>query len=635
MKMLIRTIHPAVRVLDEKEGLVEYVASDETLDSYKEVIKADGWRFDEFRKNAPFVDSHNYSSLENQVGRVVDFKVQGKQLIERVKWAIDVPSNKLAQLGFDMTKGGYLCAVSVGFVPVRMTSPYRDPDEHKEACEAVKVDPTQCQAVYLEQQQKELSACIIGANPNALAKAHRAGVICNSDIEFLHSRAGDKDSFMSRFEEAFKTVGRSGGRVFAGWSKDDTERQNNMKSGTNFLAEFGRLTGETKGSFDDLEKARRGGSESEIERAVRLAFVAMEREKRMANGDPVAKYLGANPEHYEYLDVVFRWIGGVNVEAARMKPFIEKGWLSERMREKAFLPSDAMAPFPQPVSENVLNLTLYFGVFRDFFVPMPTQKTRFAKLTGVPNAYWINSTVTTLGNRQITADTALAGANIDETANTVATIIEASREVLADGKLVIMPTLLLAITQGLGKAIDYVCMQGNGVDDQTNGLITGMFVDNAIPATGAGVGEVNVKSLTRASFCNAVGAIAPGALQRPENCRWWISPSFIGALLQLKDGPSGQYLLQSPSQTKSGEFEMVGFPVSLTAQAPSIDGANKKIAAFGNRGAYLAAIREDVEVMSGDGQKFNQNINQIRGLMRGFCQTRDAASLTVLSTAAA
>ena len=47
---LIRTIHPEIRVIDEAEGLVEYVASDESIDSYREIIRAKGWKFNLFKK---------------------------------------------------------------------------------------------------------------------------------------------------------------------------------------------------------------------------------------------------------------------------------------------------------------------------------------------------------------------------------------------------------------------------------------------------------------------------------------------------------------------------------------------------------------------------------------------------------
>ena len=82
------------------------MASDQTLDSYREVVKADGWRFNLFAKNAPFVDSHNYYGIGNQLGIVVDYEVKKKRLVETVKWAIDVEENRLARFGFAMTKGG-------------------------------------------------------------------------------------------------------------------------------------------------------------------------------------------------------------------------------------------------------------------------------------------------------------------------------------------------------------------------------------------------------------------------------------------------------------------------------------------------------------------------------------------------
>jgi hypothetical protein len=187
--LLRRVIHPEVRVVDGKKGLVEYVASDETVDSYREVVRAEGWRFDHFKKNAPLVDSHDYSTIEHLVGKVVDFTVKGKRLIETAQWAIDVADNKLAQLGWKMTEAGYLRAVSVGFWPVKMVSRWdANPQGFNQqiADMGLKAEDANCpRVVYLEQQQIELSVCIIGANPNALAKAYKAGVVTEGEIEFI------------------------------------------------------------------------------------------------------------------------------------------------------------------------------------------------------------------------------------------------------------------------------------------------------------------------------------------------------------------------------------------------------------------------------------------------------------------
>jgi len=194
MKTVTKTIYPVARVMDAAKGLVEYVASDETLDSYREVIRVSGWRFDLFKRNAPFLDSHKYDSIGVQLGKVVDFKVDrlnGKPaLVEVVQWAIDVPENELAKLGFRMTEKGYAKAVSVGFWPVKMVTSWSD---DKSAYQAQLLElglggDNAPRVVYLEQQQVELSACVIGANPNALARAYKAGCLSDEDLVLLETQ---------------------------------------------------------------------------------------------------------------------------------------------------------------------------------------------------------------------------------------------------------------------------------------------------------------------------------------------------------------------------------------------------------------------------------------------------------------
>jgi hypothetical protein len=184
MNTLRRTLHPETRVLDAKTGLVEYVASDETIDSYREIIRAAGWRFNHFARNAPFVDSHEYQTVEKLLGRVVDFKVAGKQLVETVQWAVDVAENKLAQLGWKMTEAGYLKAVSVGFWPTKLLTAAAKSFAGQLKELGLPVDAP-VRTIYTEQEQIELSAVVIGANPNALAKSYKAGVLSDADLETL------------------------------------------------------------------------------------------------------------------------------------------------------------------------------------------------------------------------------------------------------------------------------------------------------------------------------------------------------------------------------------------------------------------------------------------------------------------
>jgi hypothetical protein len=178
-KTISRTIAPAIKVLDAAKGLVEYIASDETLDSYQEIIRVAGWKFDaRFTSNPVFVDSHSYWGIRDVLGRVVEWRLEGDKLIEVVQWAIDVEENALARLGFAMTAKGYLKAVSVGFMPTIKV--YRNDDDFTRVANEMKLstearDKVRC--IFYEQQQIELSACVIGANPSALAKAYDDGAV--------------------------------------------------------------------------------------------------------------------------------------------------------------------------------------------------------------------------------------------------------------------------------------------------------------------------------------------------------------------------------------------------------------------------------------------------------------------------
>lgn len=193
---LIRTIHPEIRIVDASKGIVDYVASDETLDYYREIIRAAGWRFTNFRRNAPLVDSHDYSTVERLLGKVTDFRVENGQLIERAQFAIDVVEQPLARLAWRLVETGYLKACSVGFMPVRTVSRWDDAGAWADAVKLLGLDAdttAKARVIYLEQEQMELSVCIIGANPTAVAKAYKGGVMNDDDMSLIETISEVKD----------------------------------------------------------------------------------------------------------------------------------------------------------------------------------------------------------------------------------------------------------------------------------------------------------------------------------------------------------------------------------------------------------------------------------------------------------
>jgi hypothetical protein len=194
---LIRALHVETKIVDKKKGIVKYIASDESLDSYREIVRAAGWRFDRFEKNAPFVDSHDYSTIGKLLGGVIDYEVKKNQLEETVQWALEAEEeNPLIRIGWKMTVAGYLKAVSVGFIPMKWVSRW-DSDRTGYLRELSMLGMTEDEGprvIYLEQQQIELSAVIIGANGNAVAKAFKSGAIDEEDLEALEKKLSQNET---------------------------------------------------------------------------------------------------------------------------------------------------------------------------------------------------------------------------------------------------------------------------------------------------------------------------------------------------------------------------------------------------------------------------------------------------------
>jgi hypothetical protein len=184
-----RTLPTETKVLDEKLGLVEYTASSESIDSAREVIMQDGWDFSKFEKNAPFVSSHDYSSIENLIGKITDWRVEKKQLVLTAQWAKDIPGT-LGEVGWKLTIGGFLKAVSVGFWPLQMVSRWdADLTGYKAALKKTGyTEQDNIAVVYQRQQLVELSSVILGANPDAVARAYKSGAITDADLNTISAR---------------------------------------------------------------------------------------------------------------------------------------------------------------------------------------------------------------------------------------------------------------------------------------------------------------------------------------------------------------------------------------------------------------------------------------------------------------
>jgi HK97 family phage prohead protease len=150
------------------QPIVDFISSDESLDRYNEIITADGWVLDNYLKNPVFQDSHDYSTILRTIGKATVTQVRDGKLFQRIRFAVD--ANPLAKIAYALYKGGFLNAVSVGFVPVK--------SENGDASKGFS-------RKYTKQILLETSAVAIPANPNALQLACDAGAVEQKDLREL------------------------------------------------------------------------------------------------------------------------------------------------------------------------------------------------------------------------------------------------------------------------------------------------------------------------------------------------------------------------------------------------------------------------------------------------------------------
>ncbi|MBW1673996.1 MAG: HK97 family phage prohead protease [Deltaproteobacteria bacterium] len=161
-----------------------FVASDDSVDRYGDVIDAKGWDVKDFNKNPQFLFGHNSQSLP--IGKVLKTWVSGNQFKAKVTF-LPAGMDEFADKCFELLKGGFLNAVSVGFMPVKREPIYDDEGRYKGSH-------------FLKQSLLELSLVPIPANSNAVQVARSFNLSTKDyDLLFAHDSV-DKAVANSRTE---------------------------------------------------------------------------------------------------------------------------------------------------------------------------------------------------------------------------------------------------------------------------------------------------------------------------------------------------------------------------------------------------------------------------------------------------
>jgi phage head maturation protease len=149
---------------------VTFVASDESVDRYGDIIRASGWDLSNYKNNPVLLFGHDSHSVP--IGKVSEIGVEGSRLIATAQFREEGKS-EYADDVYNAIQEGMLNAVSVGFLPTTAPNYIWAADDPKH-----EKWPTGYE--FVGQELLELS--VVPARPRALARAQRSDATPTADL---------------------------------------------------------------------------------------------------------------------------------------------------------------------------------------------------------------------------------------------------------------------------------------------------------------------------------------------------------------------------------------------------------------------------------------------------------------------
>lgn len=217
---------------DEERRILTFIASDETIDRYNSIIRADGWQVENYMKNPVMLWCHESWGLPIAKGEKVWTDKKSKTLMARGEFPPESEGLDFANMVYKMYQLDMLRAVSVGFKPLKVSEVTEDDAKEAGFEKGYGV-------IYEEQELFEFSAVPVPGNPNALKKemdeiAKRCAVALPTieKIEDLTPRwLQDAMNKIHRSMAGYKftpsanTLGPSGGGIYRVFTEDTTENE--------------------------------------------------------------------------------------------------------------------------------------------------------------------------------------------------------------------------------------------------------------------------------------------------------------------------------------------------------------------------------------------------------------------------
>lgn len=399
------------------------------------------------------------------------------------------------------------------------------------------------------------------------------------------------------------------------------------------LKNYDQLSAETKKSMEEFTKAKnRLDSIEDVQRSMQRLNLQLNRESRMAFGDPVQRIVADKEKRELLVAMIARSLGGEVLEACgpRIRS-LAKGLklvdgIAQRDMDSGNTPGSTFLDTNE-VERDIYDVLASFGAYRTLDVRYVSAKaTEIPLKTARVAATFIDEAAA------IGADSTKAGSRVTVTPKKIAALINVSSELLEDDVVGAVMDLLNDMAESSAYRLDWAAFSADGGADATDGGFTGMLAGAGTDVTAA-AGNVSMATLDYDDVVAVLANAPSGILTRM--CKWWLHPTILVKLLKIKDlsgRPIFNTAIEAPSLGSIGSI--LGYPVVPVHAAPTTDSAGARVMAFGDPNATAVRIRRDIRFDRSEHYAFNTDEITFRSTMRAAIRVKIATGVQVLKLAA-
>ena len=396
------------------------------------------------------------------------------------------------------------------------------------------------------------------------------------------------------------------------------------------VADYDRLSGETKKAFEDLTLLKKNANDStanllEFSKRITSIDQMLRKEARHAFGDPIRR-IQADDELRVRLNMAVRLMvdsGGDMQRVIRSK--FPSDMVKKALGEDS---SPGSTLIDDRLSNEIYDTLASYGIWNTFRVQrMGTKQTKFPVKTARSVATFILSE-----GGSISDDTNRAGTSVTLEVEVIAVLLNVALQLIQDSEFDITADVLADFAEAIAYRLDWACTQADGGADATDGGMTGIFGGGATAAAAA-AGNSTTELTDFEDWTKCLLTVDPVVLSR--RARWWIHPQHIVRALSVKDSNGRPiFLTASEAPTAGGIGTLLGYPVTPTLAAPTANVATTKVAVFGDPDGQVVGIRNDVEMMSSDHHTWDTYQRSFRGIVRAGTKIRRALAFAALTLTA-